>query len=777
MSNNKSFDFNKMSEEDFINVKKENGLGLILEEFRMAQERLERPLTITETYILDSLWSDHCSYKNAKRKLEELKNVKNKHVFFSEKSDAGAVEIPNTGYVCVFKIESHNHPTQDNPYDGAATGVGGILRDIFAMGAEVIGVGGSLRTGPAENAHSKKIIKDAMKGASDYSKIMEIPLIDLDLYCDESFKTNCLMNVTAIGISKKEDIIPNVVPKDAVNYNLIYIGKASAGAAVGGASFASQSFQEEETKKEIEFGSNPSLEKATFNVFNKLKEELRKKGLYSEISMKDMGAAGLTCSTVEQVAARGYGCLINTDKIPKVKRKEVSALELAVGEDQERNMIIASPEATKVILDIFNNDENFKKHGGKVAVIGKVIDKDMFVMYNNENVYCDMPATLITNAPIYEPKSKNRKIKAIEEFNVEKPENLEETIVNLIGSKNIYSKNDIYKVFDTELDYVITKPNETDVSVIAPLLNKDGKQKKKGVALVFGGKSVFGRNGTSRQQAYLSTVLARLKLAVSGLKPLAAVDGCNYGNPENPYDYNDFEKGIDGLIEACKIPLYNEDEPLAVVAGNVSLRNTYVSKEKESAIDPSLIPAVLGYIENYENVVTTGLKKADNLLYLVGKIKMEFRGSEYANMHKKQGKNLPFVSPEEAGRLEYAALEAVENGLLKSAKIIENGGIAAALSKMILTSKEKIGAELELDSLSDMREDYALFSESIGYVLEADKSKAKELEKLYSKYGLDLIKIGKTTTEKSFSAKSNYEKRFEIPISRLEKAFNNSIKF
>ena len=798
MSNNhKTFDFLGMPNPEFEKIRKENGWGLTLEEFREAQKRANlpasckslpatnrqagKPLSITEAYILDSLWSDHCSYKHSKNKLKELIK-ENKYVFKSEKSDAGAVKIPNSDYCAVFKIESHNHPTLINPFDGAATGVGGVIRDIFAMGAVNLGVGASLRYGPKEKPNSKDILKDSMKGASEYCGIMGLPLIALDTYFEDSFKHNCLMNVIALGIVRKDELIPNTVSKSAVGYNLIYIGKPTAGAAVGGASFASQAFEEGKSK-EIEFGSNPLLEKVTFDVFEKIKKELKRKKLFSEISLKDMGAAGLTCSTVEQVVARGYGVEIYTNKVPIPKGLKVAPLALAVGEDQERNMIIASEKAAKVILDILGKDEAFKKYGGTVAVIGKVIKEDRFIMRDENTVYSDMPASVITEAPVYKPTSKKTSSTG-KKFNIEKPKDLEKTILKLVGSKNVYSRKDVHEVLQGkpaspntvhqggQPNWILKSPDETDVCVIAPLKNeKVNKQNKKiGVALVFGGKSIHGRNGTPEEQSYLSVILGRLKLAVSGLKPIALTDGCNYGNPDNPQHYYSFEKGIDGLNKACSIPLYKEKESLAVVSGNVSLKNTYISQGKEKALDPSLVPAVFGYIKNYDKVVTNGLKNSGNILYLVGERKHEFKGSEYAMLHGQLGRNLPSISPREAGNLEYAALEAIENCLIESSAIIENGGLAAALTRMISTGKKGIGVELEMGNFYNMREDYALFSESIGYVIEVKKDKERKLKELYRKYGIKLIPIGKTK-DKTFSVWLKEKKLFEIPINKLRKTW------
>ncbi len=766
---NAIFNFASMNESDYEKLRKDNGWGLAISEFRQAQKRVKRPLTLTEAYILDSLWSDHCSYKHSKYKLKSLVR-NNRYVLKSEKSDAGAVRIGNSNYYAVFKIESHNHPTLINPYDGAATGVGGILRDIFVMGTKNIGVGASLRYGPKEGPNAKDILTEAMRGASDYCKTMDIPLIALDTCYEESFKHNCLMNVSALGIVRKDGLIPNIVSKHAVGYNLVYIGKPTAGAAVGGASFASQSFEKGKTRQ-IEFGSNPMLEKATFAAFEKIKKALIAKKIFTQISFKDMGAAGLTCSTAEQVAPRGYGVEILTQEVPTPAGIKVHPLALAVGEDQERNMIIASEKATKVILQVLKKDKDFKKYGGRVAVIGKVIPDDRFIMKDKTTVYCDLPVSLITGAPLYKPASRKPRVQQTP-FSIPKPDCLKEKILQVASSINAYSRKDILDILKLKTTgYLVTSPDQTDVCVIGPL-KKEKKDKKAGIALVFGGKSIHGRNGSAMEQAYIATVIARLKLAAAGLKPIAVADGCNYGNPDNPEHYYSFSAGIDGLNRACRIPLYREKEPLAVVAGNVSLKNTYIDNGKEESIDPSMIPVVFGYIQDYGNTVTTGLKKQGSSILLAGKRKQEFKGSEYAALHKQTGKKAPSITPTEAGNLEYAVLEASGKGIVLSSAVIENGGLAVALTRMMAMAKQEIGIQLDMAFAGRMRVDYALFTESPGYVIEVETSRVKEVQKIYKIYGISLQCIGQTTKEKIFSGKMKEKTVFEIPLKELKKRWN-----
>ena len=772
----KSIDFldKNNTDSDLEKIIRKNGWSLSLSEVKEAQERAKKILSTTELGVLDSLWSEHCSYKHTKKTLRTLiKN--NSYVFKTEKSEAGAVIIPGTDYVVVFKIESHNHPTQENPFDGAATGIGGILRDIFAMGAKLFGCGVSLRTGPLSNDHSKYILEEGTKGAANYCNVMEVPLIDLDANFNEYFKDNCLANVSAIGVVKKDGLIPNTASKDSVGYNLIYFGKETKGAAAGGASSASKTREEGKQLYEVEFGSKPELERDTLIVLEQVKQKLTKEGLFKKISMKDMGAAGLTCSTSEQVPD-GYGVIIYTDKVPS--SKGISAYELAVGEDQERNMIIAPiGKATDIILETFRNNTDFVKSGGKVVVVGEVIKEDKFIMKDSKTgeIFCDIPNSLITHSPVYEPKIKAPVVEEVNEFSIEKPKNLEDTILRILNSDNVYLKKDAYNAY-IDKDYMITKLSETDVAVIAPLMNEkvNDKQKKKGIALVFGGKSVHGRNGTPKEQAYLAVIQARLKLALAGLIPIAATDGCNYANPDKPEDFYSFVEGIKGLNKACKIPIYNKEEPLAVVSGNVSLNNTFTLEGKETrAIDPSMIPGIFGYIDDYSKIVTNGFKEHGRAIYLIGEIKHEFKGSEYARMHNQLGKNLPSLSCKEAACFEYASIEGVEKGLIESSKLVGNGGLAAAITDMILKSKNKVGAGINAGAFnSNERIDYKLFSESFVGVVVAKEGQEKKLKNIFKGYNIKITEIGKTTNDGSFAVYKNDKPILNISNEKLVKAYN-----
>ena len=772
----KSIDFldKNKTDSDLEKIIHENGWSLSLSEVKGAQERAKKILNITEFGILDSLWSEHCSYKHTKRTLKTL--IKdNSYVLKTEKSEAGAVIIPGTEYVVVFKIESHNHPTQENPFDGAATGIGGVLRDIFAMGAKIVGCGVSLRTGPLSNDHSRYILKEGTKGAANYCNVMGVPLIDLDANFNEYFKDNCLANVSAIGVAKKDELIPNTSSKDSAGYNLIYFGKETKGAAAGGASSASKAREEGKQLYEAEFGSKPELERDTLIVLEQVKQKLTKEGLFKKISMKDMGAAGLTCSTSEQVPD-GYGVIIYTDRVPS--SKGISAYELAVGEDQERNMIIAPKgKTTDIILEIFLKNKDFVKSGGNVAVVGEVIKEDKFILKDNKTgeIFCDIPNSLITHSPEYEPKTKAPVVEELNELSVEMPKNLEDTVLRILNSDNVYLKKDAYNAYNDK-DYMVTKPGETDVAVIAPLMSEkvNDKQKKIGISLVFGGKSVHGRNGTPKEQAYLAAIQARLKLALSGLRPIAVTDGCNYANPDKPEDFYSFVEGINGLNKACKIPIYDKEEPLAVVSGNVSLNNTFTPEGKETrAIDPSMIPGIFGYISDYNRIVTNEFKESGRSIYLIGEIKHEFKGSEYAIMHNQLGKNLPNLSRKDASSFEYASIEGVEKGFLESSKLVGNGGLATAIADMILKNKNKVGARINTETFnSNERIDYKLFSESFVGVVVAKKGQERKLEDIFKGYNIKITEIGKTTNDGSFVVYKNDKPILNISNEKLAKAYS-----
>jgi len=769
---------NNKSDSELQEIIDKNEWSLSLYEVKEAQRRAKKILNITELGILDSLWSEHCSYKHTKKTLGML--IKdNSYILKTKNSEAGAVMIPGTDYVAVFKIESHNHPTQENPYDGAATGIGGVIRDIFAMGARIVGCGVSLRTGPLRGKHSRYILEEGTKGAANYCNVMGVPLVDLDTYFNEYFKENCLANVSAIGVVKTEYLIPNMASKDSGGYNLIYFGKETKGAAAGGASSSSKTREEGKQLYKAEFGSKPELERDTLAALEQAKKNLKKEGLFKKISMKDMGAAGLTCSTSEQVP-EGYGVIIYTDKVPSPEG--VSAYELAVGEDQERNMIIAPRgKATDIILETFRSNEDFVKSGGVIAVVGEVISEDRFVMKDSVSgeVFCDIPNSLISNSPQYEPDTKAMAIEEEKDFSVNEPEDLEETILGILSSDNVYYKKESYDAY-MDKDYMVIKARESDTAVIAPLMYEDvdEKQKKIGIALVFGGKSIQGRNGTSFEQSYLATLQARLKLALAGLCPIAATDGCNYANPDRPEDFHSFVEGIKGLNKACKIPIFGKREPMAIVSGNVSLNNTFIAEDKEvKAIDPSMIPGVFGYINDYGKTVTNAFKNSGRAIYLIGEIKHEFKGSEYAAINGRLGKNLPCLSEDSAAGFEHASIEAAENDMIESSKLIGNGGLAAAITDMIFKSKDKIGAEIIAENIAyDKRLDYALLSESLAAVAVVKEGKEKSFEEVYKKYNIKVTKIGRTTNDGNLIVTENNRPAINIENERLAKAYRRGKK-
>lgn len=771
----KNIDFlsGEKSDAQLAEIINQNGWSLSLSEAKEAQKRAGKILSTTELGILDSLWSEHCSYKHTKKTLKTLIN-NNSYVLATEKSEAGAVAIPGTDYVVVFKIESHNHPTQENPYDGAATGIGGVVRDIFAMGAKVYGCGVSLRTGPLSGQHSQFILDQGTKGAANYCKVIGVPLIDLDTDFNEYFKDNCLANVSAIGVVRKDELMPNVASRDSAGYNLIYLGKETRGAAAGGASSASKSREEGKQLYEVEFGSQPELERDTITVLDQLKQTLKKEGLFDLVSMKDMGAAGLTCSTSEQVPD-GYGVIIYTDQVPSPAG--ISAYELAVGEDQERNMIIAPPgKATDLVLEAFRRNRDFIGSGGKVAIVGQVIAEDKFIMKDSKSgeIFCDIPNSLITHSPQYDPETRPPAVTPVEEFKVEEPESLKDLVLRVLSSDNVYFKKGAYQAY-IDQNYLVTKPAETDVAVMAPLRDEqvDDRHKQKGIALVFGGKSIHGRNGTPLEQAYLSVLQARLKLALAGLTPLAVTDGCNYANPDKPEDFHSFTEGIKGLNEACKIPIYNTEEPLAVVSGNVSLNNTFTTEKKEiKAIDPSMIPGVFGYIDHYSKTVTNGLKTHNAPIYLLGEIKHQFKGSEYAQLSKQLGKNLPNLSPSQAAGLEHAAIKGAEKGYWESAKLIGKGGMAAALAAMIIKGRDKTGARIDIGAIFSLdRIDYLLLSESLAALVVAKPGKGEEIKELCAQYQVKITEIGTTTPDGNLSFFKSGQPVLDIHYDELAAAY------
>ncbi|MBI5388928.1 phosphoribosylformylglycinamidine synthase subunit PurL [Candidatus Woesearchaeota archaeon] len=762
---------NTFSDADLASFLRKNGLALKPEEAKKAASLIGRNPTITELHIFNIQWSEHSSYKSSRNILKMLPTSA-PNVILGPKEDAGIVEFATIDcekYGIVISHESHNHPSQVVPYEGAATGVGGNIRDVACMGAKVIASADPLRFGDLHGQNKNKtkyIANEVINGIAGYGNPLGIPILAGDIYSNSSFDENCLVNVVCLGIIKEKDIIHSAAPPHAEGYDIIVVGKATDNSGFGGAAFASLILDEkdEQSNKGAVQVPDPFLKnillRATYAVF----EEARKKNII--LGFKDMGAGGIMCATSELCDAGGYGCTLDLDKV-HVSMDNLPPYIIACGETQERFTWISPPSFTKTILRIYN--ENFAlptiAEHAQASVVGKVTKEKDYILTHNGNVVCNAPVDVITSGIRYDREKKESK-RDLNEPQLPEPSDYAQEILSVLRHPNVASKKCVYDRYDTHvLGLTIIPPGQADAGLMAPLHGK-----KPGVALSVDCNPRYNR--ISPYWGAANAVAESMRnVAAIGAVPSALTDCLNYGNPEIPEVFHDFCEGVRGIADAASKLFYKgTTNPVPVISGNVSFYN---ESKKGKAIDPSPIIACVGVMPDYSKAITMKLKKAGSILVLLGKRKDELGGSVYYDVHGKLGKNVPLVDFEDERNHIYTIIDAIDKRLLLSCHDISDGGMIAAVAEMMLGADADgaIGAELVLKS-SKLSLSKALFSESSGFVAEVAQENLDALRVVGKKYGTEIFIIGKTTTEQKL--KINDEIILSIP--EMARAWSNGFK-
>jgi len=754
-------EFSKLTDAEIKEILKKNKIGLTVSEARKIEEILGRPPTMTEAVLWGIQGSEHCSYKSSKEYLKMLP-TKAPNVILGPSEDAGIIELANIEgerYGIVVAHESHNHPSQIVPYEGAATGIGGIVRDVACMGAKVIAVMDPLRFGDIKRNQSRLIAEGVTDGVGGYGNPIGIPNLGGDAYFDEGYNDNCLVNVVALGLVKESEIIHSYVPEEAadVGYDIIIIGKPTDNSGMGGASFASEKLDESE--KESKSGAvqepNPFLKRhllvSTYDLFKIIKE----KGYLDKVSFKDHGAGGNVCSTVEQLAKWNFGADIDIEKL-HVGMKDLHPSVIACSETQERFAWVCHPDVTQLILDHYNKKWELPliAENARASLVGKV-RKGKYTLWNGEEKLCDAEALDITEGLQYErPFSKPEK--DLKEPEIQEKDNYNDELLKLLASENIACRKPIYEKYDKQVrGDTIIDAGQADAGVMAPLLGEDvdEKYKKIGFAISADGKGSYGKIDPYYQSMNAVVESMRNVAAVGGF-PICLTDCLNYGNPEVPEQMWEFIEGVKGITEACNnIHLkHYKDSPTPIISGNVSLYN----QSSNGSIPPSAIISCVGRVDDTNKCTTFKFKGKGNPVYLLGKRKDELGGSEYYRLHGHLGKNVPKPDLEEAEKQIFAVSDAVMEGTVNSCHDISDGGIAITLAEMICggCADGDIGVSVEMPSESyeqGLELFKVLFSETGGFVLEINKEKEEEFKAICEKYGVqELYKIGETTENDNF---------------------------
>ena len=752
---------------DFL---RKNAVSLSLYEARKIVELIGRNPTITELYIFNAQWSEHSSYKSSRHVLKELLPTQAPNVILGPVEDSGIVElgyIQGERYGIVVSHESHNHPSQVVPYEGAATGVGGIIRDVLCMGSKVVATADQLRFGNPSGKNRNKvkyIANEVINGIAGYGNAVGIPNICGDIYFNDSFDENCLVNVVCLGIVREKDIIHSHAPKNAEGYDIIVVGKATDNSGFGGAAFASLILDEKdsESNRGAVQVPDPFLKNVIIRASYKVFEAARKQGIL--LGFKDMGAGGIMCSTSELCSDSNFGAEIDLSKV-NVSMNELQPYVIANSETQERFAWICPPSFTKTLLKIYNEDFELPQIslGAGAFAVGKVTNQQDYVLRHKEKIVCNVPIKFVTQGIKYDrvkvPSKRNFK-----EPDLKEPKDYNKVLLSVLKHPNISSKARAYKHYDTSvMGNAVIETGFADAGVI-----KAVDKSTFGIALKTDCNPRY-----SRIDPYWGAVNAVAEsmrnVAAVGAIPSALTDCLNYGNPEKPGAFYDFYQGVRGIADAAKNMHYKGTRfPVPVISGNVSFYNESASGK---SIDPSPVIACIGILKDYSKAITMKLKKQDTILFLVGERNDELGGSVYYDVNDEIGAIIPVIDFEKERNMIYAVVDAINDSLLLSCHDISDGGLSTTISEMILggDADGDIGTEINLD-FTNLRPDKALFSETSGFVFEAEQKNVDKLRTLFKFYKVNLIEIGKTKGKNLSISKKN-KKIVDLAISQLKDAW------
>src|SRR5699024_130685 len=574
-------------------------MGLSDEEYQKAKQIMGRQPNYTETGIFSVMWSEHCSYKTSKPLLGKFP-TKAPQVLVGPGEGAGVVDIGDNQAV-VFKMESHNSPSKITPFEGAATGVGGILRDVFSMGARPIAAMNSLRFGPLESERTKHIFKEVVKGMAHYGNNVGVPTVGGEIQFDDCYEDSPLVNAMVVGLLNHEDIQKGIAAGSG--NTVIYAGAPTGRDGILGAAHSSD---DEENEDASPAAGNPFLEK---KLIEACLEVIHHDAL---VGMQDMGAAGLTSSGSEMASKAGTGMLLNLDLVPQAE-KDMSAYEMMLSETQERMLLVVEKGKEQEIIDIFT------KHDVDACAVGEVISEKVFKVEHKEKVWAKIPVdALDQDAPVYHLPSKEASyFREFQEMEPTIPEvnNYGETLKQLLQQPTIASKAYAYDQFDSEMNGQTLKGPGSGAAVV----KIDGHDKAIAITADCNSRYIYL---DPEQGGQIALAEAALNNVVSGAKPVGITDGLNYGNPTNEEVFWQMEKSIDGVSEACRVL----DVP--VISGNVSMYNQSYGEP----IFPTPIIGMVGLFDSLDDITPNAFQEAGDVIYLVGETGIDFGGSELQNL-------------------------------------------------------------------------------------------------------------------------------------------------
>jgi phosphoribosylformylglycinamidine synthase II len=713
-------------------------------EFELICGFLGRKPNYTEIGVFSVMWSEHCSYKNSKPILKKFP-ITGPRVLMGPGEGAGIVDIGDNQAV-VFKIESHNHPSAVEPYQGAATGVGGIIRDIFSMGARPIALLNSLRFGRLENERVKYLFEHVVSGIAGYGNCIGIPTVAGEVMFDESYEGNPLVNAMCVGLIDHDKIQRGVAK--GVGNPVFYVGPATGRDGIHGATFASVELSEESEEKRtaVQVG-DPFMEKLVMEATL----ELIDSGIV--LGIQDMGAAGLTCSSAEMASKAGNGLELYLDEVPQ-RETGMTPYEMMLSESQERMLFVVEPQHEAQAKEIFD------RWGIICAKVGKVTDDGRLRLFHQGQEVADMPVkALVDECPVYDKPSKEpayySENGAVDTSAYEEVTDLTGALEKVLASPTVASKEWVYNQYD----YMVRTSTAVQPGSDAAVVTIRGTRKALAMTTDCNGRYVYLDPEVGGR---IAVAEAARNIVCSGAEPLAVTDNLNFGNPEKPEVFWQLEKSADGMSEACVVL----NTP--VIGGNVSLYN----ENAKGAIYPTPVIGMVGLVHDIDHITTQGFKAEGDVIILVGETKAELGGSElqYVLQGAAAGRP-PEIDLATEKKVLDAVLGAIQKGLVASAHDLSEGGIAVAVAESCISGR--LGAEVALSS--ELRADHLLFSESQSRILlSAKPEQAAALQALLTEQGVVHAQIGNVKGS-SLTISVNGKAGIQAPVQQLEKVWKDAI--
>lgn len=719
-------------------------MGVSDSEYELICGFLGRKPNYTEIGVFSVMWSEHCAYKNSKPLLRRFP-TSGPRVLMGPGEGAGIVDIGDNQAV-VFKIESHNHPSAVEPYQGAATGVGGIIRDIFSMGARPVALLNSLRFGKLESERVKYLFEHVVSGIAGYGNCIGIPTVGGEVVFDESYDGNPLVNAMCVGLIDHDKIQRGVAK--GVGNPVFYVGPPTGRDGIHGATFASEELTEEsEAKRTAVQVGDPFMEKLVMEACL----ELIDTGIV--LGIQDMGAAGLTCSSAEMASKAGNGLELYLDQVPQ-REAGMTPYEMMLSESQERMLFVVEPKDEAQALEIF------ERWGVICAKVGKVTDDGRLKLFHHGEVVGDMPVTaLVDECPVYEKPSAvpayYEQNAGVDTLRYPEVSDLNGTLEKVLASPSIASKAWVYNQYD----YMVRTSTAVRPGSDAAVVTIRGTRKGLAMTTDCNGRFVYLDPEVGGKIAVSE---AARNIVCSGAEPLAITDNLNFGSPEKPEIFWQMERAVDGMAEACRVL----DAP--VIGGNVSLYN----ENAKGAIYPTPVVGMVGLVHDTDHITTQGFKAEGDVILLLGDTRGELGGSEFqAVVHGVTEGRPPELDLQVEKRLLGAVLGAIQGGLVRSAHDLSEGGLAVALAESCISGG--VGAEVALES--SLRADVALFSESQSRILlSALPEQAEKLMDYIASRGVPVQRIG-VVGGSSLAFSVNGAAAINRPVKELAQVWEDAI--